>query len=186
MNRFFDLVGSLALLIIFSPVMMLIALLVLTTSRGPIFYWSNRIGKDNVVFQMPKFRTMLVGTPVVATHLLEEAKLYLTPIGGFLRESSLDELPQLWTILCGKMSFIGPRPALCNQHDLIELRTVLGVYRLKPGLTGWAQVNGRDELSIKVKVQYEVEYLQRRSFYFNVMILGLTFLKVIRRAGISH
>lgn len=186
MNRFADLIASVALIILLSPIMLLIILLVLASSRGPILYWSNRVGKDNVIFEMPKFRTMFVGTPIVATHELKEAKSFLTPIGGFLRKNSLDELPQLLIILSGKMSFIGPRPALFNQYDLIELRSRSGVSRLKPGLTGWAQVNGRDELSIQTKVQYDVEYLQRQSFWFNVKILGLTFLKVIRRTGVSH
>jgi len=140
----------------------------------------------NVIFKMPKFRTMQVGTPAVATHLLSDSDQYLTPVGSFLRKSSLDELPQLWSILVGDMSFVGPRPALFNQDDLIALRTQYGVDKLVPGLTGWAQVNGRDELSIPIKVQYEMEYLQKQSFWFDLKILGLTFLKVVRRAGVSH
>jgi O-antigen biosynthesis protein WbqP len=142
--------------------------------------------KRNIIFKMSKFRTMVVGTPSVATHLLANSDQYLTPIGSFLRKSSLDELPQLWNILIGDMSFVGPRPALFNQEDLITLRTQYGVDKLMPGLTGWAQVNGRDELSIPIKVQYEVEYLQKQSFWFDLKILGLTFLKVVRRAGVSH
>ncbi|QWC98996.1 sugar transferase [Polynucleobacter paneuropaeus] len=156
------------------------------TSSGPFFYWSNRIGRLNTIFKMPKFRTMRVGTPTVATHLLCDSGQYLTPVGSFLRKSSLDELPQLWSILVGDMSFVGPRPALFNQDDLIALRTQYGVFKLVPGLTGWAQVNGRDELSIPIKVQYDVEYLQKQSFCFDMRILGLTFLKVVRRAGVCH
>lgn len=156
------------------------------SSRGPVLYWSDRVGKDNHIFKMPKFRTMKVGTPAVATHLLKDSDLHLTPVGSFLRKSSLDELPQLLSIFMGDMSFVGPRPALFNQDDLIALRTQLGVDKLAPGLTGWAQVNGRDELSIPIKVQFDVEYLQNQSFWFDVKILGLTFLRVIRRSGVSH
>jgi O-antigen biosynthesis protein WbqP len=163
-----------------------VAILVYVTSSGPIFHWSYRAGKNNKLFRMPKFRSMRLETPAVATHLLTDPEAHLTPIGSFLRKSSLDELPQLWSILIGDMSFVGPRPALFNQDDLITLRTHYGVDKLVPGLTGWAQVNGRDELSIPVKVQYEVEYLQKQSFWFDLKILGLTFLKVVRRAGVSH
>ena len=173
-------------LTIFFPLIILVTLLVKLTSKGPALYWSDRVGARNVIFKMPKFRTMQLGTPTVATHLLANTGQYLTPVGSFLRKSSLDELPQLWSILAGDMSFVGPRPALFNQDDLITLRTQYGVDRLVPGLTGWAQVNGRDELSIPIKVQYEAEYLQRQSFWFDVKILGLTFLKVARRSGISH
>jgi len=172
-------------LLLFVPIV-LVAIFVRLTSRGPILYWSNRVGKYNIIFPMPKFRTMKIDTPEVATHLLQNPSAYLTPIGQFLRKSSLDELPQLWSIWRGNMSFVGPRPALFNQYDLIELRTKFEVERLLPGLTGWAQVNGRDELSIPVKVQYEVEYLNKQSFWFDMKILGLTFLKVVRRAGVSH
>jgi len=186
MKRLFDLVMSFLALIFFSPLIVLVALLVKFTSTGPTLYWSNRVGVRNTIFKMPKFRTMQVGTPTVATHLLSDSGQYLTPVGSFLRKSSLDELPQLWSILVGDMSFVGPRPALFNQDDLIALRTQYGVDKLVPGLTGWAQVNGRDELSIPVKVQYEVEYLQKQSFWFDLKILGLTFLKVVRRAGVSH
>ena len=186
MKRVFDIfLGCLAALILFVPVL-LVAMAVRLTSKGPALYWSDRVGRNNVIFKMPKFRSMRVGTPAVATHLLADARSHLTPIGFFLRKSSLDELPQLWSILAGDMSFVGPRPALFNQQDLIALRTEQGVHTLVPGLTGWAQVNGRDELSIPVKVQYEVEYLQKQSFWFDLKILGLTFLKVVRRAGVSH
>ena len=186
MKRFFDLLMSLLVLLIFSLLFIWVALLVKLTSKGQVLYWSNRIGRYNIIFKMPKFRTMQVGTPAVATHLLSDSFQYLTPIGSFLRKSSLDELPQLWSILVGDMSFVGPRPALFNQDDLIALRTQYGVDELVPGLTGWAQVNGRDELSIPEKVQYDAEYLQRQSFLFDMKILGLTFLKVIRRSGVSH
>ena len=186
MKKLFDLVTSFLALAIFFPLIILVALLVKFTSTGPTLYWSDRMGRYNIIFSMPKFRTMLVGTPAVATHLLSDSGQYLTPVGSFLRKSSLDELPQLWSILVGDMSFVGPRPALFNQDDLIALRTQYGVDELVPGLTGWAQVNGRDELSIPIKVQYEVEYLQKQSFWFDLKILGLTFLKVARRAGVSH
>ncbi|MBT8523632.1 sugar transferase [Polynucleobacter paneuropaeus] len=186
MKRLFDLIaGCLAMIILFFPIL-LVALLVKVTSGAPILHWSYRIGKGGKVFRMPKFRTMQVGAPAVATHLLSDSGQYLTPVGSFLRKSSLDELPQLWSILIGDMSFVGPRPALFNQDDLITLRTQYGVDKLVPGLTGWAQVNGRDELSIPLKVQYEVEYLQKQSFWFDIKILGLTFLKVVRRTGVSH
>jgi len=151
-----------------------------------VLYWSHRIGRRNVIFQMPKFRSMRIGTPTVATHLLENPKDHLTPIGSFLRKSSLDELPQLWSILKGDMSFVGPRPALFNQDDLIALRTAAGVHELVPGLTGWAQVHGRDELSISDKVKLDIEYLQRCSLAFDLWILWLTLLKVLRRDGVSH
>ncbi len=156
------------------------------TSQGAMLYWSERVGRNNICFKMPKFRTMKVGTPTVATHLLFGSSQYLTPIGSFLRKFSLDELPQLWSILVGDMSFVGPRPALFNQDDLIALRTQYGLDEMFPGLTGWAQVNGRDELSIPDKVQYDLEYLQKQSFWFDMRIIGLTFLKVIRRSGVSH
>ena len=163
-----------------------VALLVRFTSRGPILYWSDRVGRDNQIFLMPKFRTMYVDTPTVATHLLKNPTAYLTPIGSFLRRSSLDELPQLWSILKGDMSFVGPRPALFNQGDLIALRTEVGVHKLLPGLTGWAQINGRDELSIQEKVRLDEEYITRHSFLFDLYILWRTFIKVIWRDGISH
>lgn len=186
MKRAFDIcLGCLAALILFVPVL-LVAIAVLSTSKGPALYWSNRVGRNNVIFRMPKFRSMQVGTPAVATHLLVDARLHLTPIGSFLRKSSLDELPQLWSILVGEMSFVGPRPALFNQQDLIALRTEQGVSALVPGLTGWAQVNGRDELSIPEKVKLDVVYLNRQSLWFDIHILWKTFVKVLRRDKVSH
>lgn len=186
MKRAFDLMlVLLASLILFIPVV-LVALLVRLTSVGPALYWSDRVGKNNTIFKMPKFRSMRVGTPAVATHLLADAHSHLTPVGNFLRKSSLDELPQLWSIIRGDMSFVGPRPALFNQDDLIALRTQYGVEKLPPGLTGWAQVNGRDELPIPEKVKLDVEYLQRQSLPFDIKIIVLTFLKVVRRDGITH
>jgi len=164
----------------------LVALLVRCTSRGPVLYWSDRIGKDNRTFRMPKFRSMRIDTPPVATHLLPDPDRFLTPIGSFIRRTSLDELPQLWSILVGDMCFVGPRPALFNQDDLIALRTERGVHRLVPGLTGWAQVNGRDELPIPAKVEMDAEYLRRRSFAFDLRILWMTFLKVLRSDGVTH
>ena len=163
-----------------------VALAVRLTSPGPILYWSDRVGKSNRIFKMPKFRSMRVGTPAMATHLLGDARSHLTPIGSFLRKSSLDELPQLWSIVAGDMSFVGPRPALFNQQDLIVLRTEKGVHTLVPGLTGWAQVNGRDELPISEKVKLDVVYLRHNSLWFDVRILWLTFVKVLRRDGVSH
>lgn len=185
-KRLFDLLLTLFFVIVLALPILVVAIMVRLTSSGPALYWSNRVGRHNIIFMMPKFRTMQVGTPAVATHLLADSSRYLTPIGSFLRKSSLDELPQLWSILVGDMSFVGPRPALFNQDDLIALRTQYGVDKLVPGLTGWAQVNGRDELPIPIKVQYEVEYLQKQSFWFDMKILALTFLKVARRAGVSH
>ncbi len=186
MKRVFDIcLGCLAALVLFVPVL-LVAIAVRLTSKGPALYWSDRVGRNNVIFKMPKFRSMRVGTPAVATHLLADAASHLTPIGSFLRKSSLDELPQLWSILAGDMSFVGPRPALFNQQDLIALRTEQGVHTLVPGLTGWAQVNGRDELPIPEKVKLDVAYLQRQSLWFDVRILWLTLVKVLRRDGVSH
>lgn len=180
--------GTLAMvgIVIFALPMLLVAVVVLLSSRGPALYWSDRVGLNNRIFKMPKFRTMRVSTPPVATHLLHDPKRHLTPIGGFLRRTSLDELPQLWSIFRGHMSFVGPRPALYNQEDLIALRTRHGVHALMPGLTGWAQVNGRDELSIPDKVRLDVEYLHRRSFVLDLKILGITLLRVVRRQGVSH
>lgn len=186
MKRLFDLAMSFLALAIFSLLIIVVTLLVKLSSKGPVLYWSDRVGRRNIIFKMPKFRTMQTGTPAVATHLLSDFSQYLTPVGSFLRKSSLDELPQLWSILVGDMSFVGPRPALFNQDDLIALRTKYGVNELVPGLTGWAQVNGRDELSIPIKVKYEVEYLKNQSFWFDMKILVLTFLKVLRRSGVSH
>lgn len=186
MKRLFDLcLGLSAAAILLLPVAV-IALAVRLTSKGSALYWSDRVGQDNRIFRMPKFRSMRVGTPAVASHLLQDPDAHLTPIGSFLRKSSLDELPQLWSILKGDMSFVGPRPALFNQDDLIALRTASDVHHLLPGLTGWAQVNGRDELPIPEKVKLDVEYLQRQSLWFDIRILWLTFLKVVRRDGVTH
>jgi O-antigen biosynthesis protein WbqP len=186
MKRIFDSSFSfIALLILLVP-LLLVAIIVKSTSKGPVIYWSSRIGRKNILFEMPKFRTMQINTPVIATHLLDNPTQHLTSVGSFLRKSSLDELPQLWCILKGQMSFVGPRPALFNQSDLIVLRTECGVQSLIPGLTGWAQVNGRDELPILQKVKLDYEYLQRRSIAFNLQILWMTFLQVIRRDGVSH
>jgi len=186
MKRLFDLVISGVLSVILIIPIIMIAILVRVTSKGPALYWSDRVGQKNKIFKMPKFRSMRVDTPAVATHLLSDPDVFLSPIGGFLRRSSLDELPQLWSILKGDMSFVGPRPALFNQDDLIALRTEYGVDKLVPGLTGWAQVNGRDELPIPEKVALDVEYMQRQSFCFDLKILWMTFLKVIKRDGVSH
>lgn len=186
MKRVFDLLLAVAAAAVLALPVLLVALAVRLTSPGPALYWSDRVGRNNKIFKMPKFRSMRVGTPAVATHLLADPKAHLTPIGSFLRKSSLDELPQLWSILVGDMSFVGPRPALFNQHDLIGLRTQLGVHQLVPGLTGWAQVNGRDELPIPDKVRLDAAYLARRSLGFDIRILWLTFIKVIRRDGVTH
>ena len=186
MKRIFDLMLTVVAGCILLLPVLLVALSVRLTSKGPALYWSDRVGRDNKIFKMPKFRSMRVGTPAVATHLLADPKAHLTPIGSFLRKSSLDELPQLWSILAGDMSFVGPRPALFNQHDLITLRTEQSVHALVPGLTGWAQVNGRDELPIPDKVKLDVEYLHRQSLALDVRILWLTFVKVLRRDGVSH
>jgi len=185
-KRIFDVLVSLVLLALFSLPMLLVALLVRFTSRGPVHYWSDRVGRDNVIFKMPKFRTMLVDTPAVATHLLADPDQFLTPVGKFLRKSSLDELPQLLCILRGDMSFVGPRPALFNQYDLIELRTRKGIHQLTPGLTGWAQINGRDELPIPVKVEFDEQYLKNRSLALDLQILLRTFRKVVRSEGVTH
>ena len=186
MKRGLDLIlGGLAIVILFIP-MLLVAIAVRLTSPGPILFWSMRVGKNNAIFMMPKFRTMQIDTPNVATHLLTGAQNYLTPIGGFLRRSSLDELPQLWSVLLGQMSFVGPRPALYNQNDLIAMRNAKGLQVLVPGITGWAQVNGRDELDLEQKVQLDYEYLQRRSTPFDCYILFLTGMKVLGRDGVSH
>ena len=186
MKRLFDLI--LSTIIIFSLLvpMLFISLLIRLTSKGPVLYWSDRVGLDNSIYKMPKFRSMKVDTPEMATHLMLNPEKFLSPIGGFLRRSSLDELPQLISILKGDMSFVGPRPALFNQDDLIALRLEKGLDKLLPGLTGWAQVNGRDELSISDKVAFEVEYMQNQSFWFDLKILWLTFLKVINKKGVSH
>ena len=186
MKRLFDLIlAGLAGLLLFIPVVG-VALLVRLTSAGPVLYWSDRVGRNNRIFSMPKFRSMRVGTPAVATHLLADPQSHLTPIGSFLRRSSLDELPQLWSIIKGDMSFVGPRPALFNQHDLIELRTRSGVHELVPGLTGWAQINGRDELPIPQKVALDIEYLQKKTLWLDIKIIFLTGLKVLKRDNVTH
>ena len=185
-KRIFDLLLALTACVVLALPIIVVAAAVKLTSRGPALYWSDRIGRHNRIFRMPKFRSMRVDTPAVATHLLKDPKIYLTPIGSFLRKSSLDEFPQIWSILAGDMSFVGPRPALFNQDDLVALRTEAGVHELVPGLTGWAQVNGRDELPIPEKVKLDAEYLRRRSFWFDFYILWLTALKVVRRDGVSH
>lgn len=186
MKRILDLFLSLVLLSVLSPIMLIVALAIRITSRGPILYWSDRVGQSNAIFSMPKFRTMWMSSPAVATHLLGDPKAFLTPIGSFLRKSSLDELPQLWSIFKGDMSFVGPRPALFNQYDLIALRTEKGVHQLIPGLTGWAQINGRDEVPIPIKVELDAEYLRKRSFILDLKILWMTAVKVITKAGVSH
>src|SRR3989338_6773626 len=186
MKRIVDMVlAGIAAMLLVIPVL-LVAIAVKLTSKGPVLYWSDRIGRNNAIFKMPKFRSMQFGTPAVATHLLSNPDSYLTPIGSFLRKTSLDELPQLWSILKGDMSFVGPRPALFNQGDLITLRTASGVQHLLPGLTGWAQVNGRDELPIPEKVKLDVDYLRRQSLWFDIRILWLTFVKVLRRDDVKH
>ena len=173
-------------MVVLSIPMLIIAVQVKLASLGPVLYWSDRVGKNNALFRMPKFRTMNIDTPAVATHLLDDPDRYLTPIGKFLRKSSLDELPQLISIVKGDMSFVGPRPALFNQDDLIDLRTRKGVHRLVPGLTGWAQINGRDELPIPLKVEYDEYYLKNRSLLLDLKILVMTFSKVLRREGVTH
>jgi O-antigen biosynthesis protein WbqP len=185
-KRTFDLVLAAITSIVFAVPILLIAVLVLMTSGRPVLYWSDRVGRGNQIFRMPKFRTMHVGTPALASHLLKDAKIHLTPLGHFLRKTSLDELPQLWNILTGDMSFVGPRPALFNQYDLIEMRTRHGVHELSPGLTGWAQVNGRDDLLIPQKVELDLAYMKRQSIFLDCRILWLTLIKVIRGHGVSH
>lgn len=186
MKRLFDLLLALCASVILTIPVLLVAIAVRMTSPGPALYWSDRVGRNNKIFRMPKFRSMRVGTPAVATHLLSDPKAHLTPIGSFLRKSSLDELPQLWSILTGDMSFVGPRPALFNQSDLIALRTECGVHELVPGLTGWAQVNGRDELPIPQKVALDAEYLKKHSLWLDIKIIWLTFVKVLRSDGVTH
>jgi O-antigen biosynthesis protein WbqP len=186
MKRVFDLLAGFSALLLLGVPFVFLALLVAVTSKGPVLYWSDRVGQHNRIFRMPKLRTMKTGTPAVATHLLDNPQAHLTPVGGLLRRTSLDELPQLWSILMGDMSWVGPRPALFNQTDLIEMRTQTGVHQLVPGLTGWAQVNGRDEIALTDKVLLDREYLQRQSFFFDIHILWLTVLKVVRREGVTH
>jgi len=185
-KRSFDFFLALMVLVVSAPLLAIVALLVRLTSVGPILYWSDRVGQNNRIFKMPKFRSMQLNTPAVATHLLQKPEIWLTSIGSFLRKSSLDEIPQLFCILTGDMSFVGPRPALFNQDDLISLRTKAGVHELVPGLTGWAQVNGRDEVSVCEKVKLDAEYLHRRSFAFDIRILWLTLLRVFGSDGVTH
>jgi len=186
LKRLFDFTVALAAAVVLLLPIIVVALVVRFTSPGPVLYWSERVGRNNRIFRMPKFRSMRIDTPQVATHLLADPATYLTPVGSLLRRSSLDELPQLWSILAGDMSFVGPRPALFNQHDLIALRTERGVHVLTPGLTGWAQINGRDELSIPEKVRLDEDYLRRRSFMFDLQILFMTFFRVAGRYGVAH
>jgi O-antigen biosynthesis protein WbqP len=186
MKRVFDFLFSILLIIIFFIPSIVIAISIKLTSKGKILYWSDRVGKNNVIFKMPKFRSMKIDTPELATHLLDDSMSALTPIGNFLRRYSLDEIPQLWSIARGYMSFVGPRPALYNQDDLISLRSIHGIEKILPGLTGWAQVNGRDSLPIKEKVEKDAEYLKYHSFLFDLKILWLTFVKVIKKDGVSH
>ena len=186
MKRLFDLMLSVIVLIVFFFPMIVIAVFIALTSKGPVFYFSKRVGRQNIIFNMPKFRSMKIDTPVIATHLISEVDEHLSPIGGFLRRYSLDELPQIFSIIKGDMSFVGPRPALFNQYDLIELRKNKGISDLIPGLTGWAQVNGRDEISIIEKVKLEEEYMKQKSFGFELKILWMTVIKVVGRNGISH
>jgi len=186
MKRAVDLLFCLFLLPVLLVPMLMITILVRLSSKGPALYWSDRVGIHNTIFKMPKFRTMRIDTPAVATHLLSNPDAYLTPIGSFLRKTSLDELPQLWSVLKGDMSFVGPRPALFNQDDLIALRTQKGVHRLVPGITGWAQINGRDDIPIPQKVDFDGYYLVHRSFMFDLKILYLTLMKVIRAENVSH
>jgi len=186
MKRFIDLVLTLVAVLFLWILIFIVCVLVKLTSKGPVLYWSDRVGKNNAIFKMPKFRSMHVNTPAVATHLLADPKSVLTPIGNFLRKSSLDELPQLWCILKGDMSFVGPRPALFNQEDLVALRTIKGVHQLIPGLTGWAQINGRDELAIPQKIDLDVEYLNHQSLWMDIKILWLSVVKVISSVDVSH
>jgi len=186
MKRVFDFFVGIILLITLAIIILFIAIAIQLTSKGPSLYWSKRVGKNNKTFMMPKFRSMVTGTPTLATHLLDNSDSYLSPIGRFLRLSSLDEIPQLFSVLKGDMSLVGPRPALFNQEDLITLRTQNGVDNLLPGITGWAQVNGRDDLLIPDKVALDVEYMDRQSFWFDIKILWMTFLKVLKRDGVLH
>ena len=186
MKRLLDVLFALVAALVFLVPILFTALAVKLTSRGPALYWSDRVGRDNVLFSMPKFRSMRIDTPAVATHLLKHGQNYLTPIGSFLRKTSLDELPQIWSILVGNMSVVGPRPALFNQYDLVALRTEKGIHRLKPGLTGWAQINGRDDLTIPDKVDLDADYLVRMGLIFDIRIIWMTAVKVLTRSGISH
>ncbi len=185
-KRAFDVTLAFIVILLASPLLLGLAALIKATSKGPVIHWSDRVGRNNRIFRMPKFRTMRINTPLLPTHLLANPEAYLTPIGGFLRRTSLDEVPQLFSILVGHLSFVGPRPALFNQDDLVALRTERGIHLLVPGLTGWAQVNGRDELPIPVKVKFDYEYMQRQSFAFDLRILGVTLVKVMRSEGVKH
>lgn len=186
MKRLFDITLALSALIIWAIPMVIVAILIRLTSRGPALYWSQRVGQNNKIFLMPKFRSMRVNTPQLATHLLINPQAHLTPIGDFIRKSSLDELPQFFSVISGDMSFVGPRPALFNQNDLVKLRTQAGVHKLKPGITGWAQINGRDEIPIPQKVKLDAVYLEKQGFIFDLQILVLTFFKVILKKNITH
>ena len=186
LKRTFDIVLATVLIVIFSVPMLIIALWIKLNSKGPALYWSDRIGKDNQIFKMPKFRSMVVNAPVVATHLLVNSESHITSVGKFLRKTSLDELPQLWSVLIGQMSFVGPRPALFNQDDLIALRTKQGIQTLLPGITGWAQINGRDELSSEEKVKFDLDYKNRQYLFFDAYIIFKTIMKVIYREGVDH
>ena len=186
MKRFFDFIVALILILLMALPIAVMAILVKLTSPGPAIYWSNRVGKNNKNFLMPKFRTMFEGSPELATHLLQDVDNYLTPFGKFLRRTSLDELPQLWSVLKGDMSLVGPRPALFNQDDLIELRTEKNICTLTPGITGWAQINGRDDLPVPVKVSFDEHYLHHQTFLFDLKILWATFFKVIKKEGVAH
>lgn len=185
-KKFFDIAIGFVLLLLCIPLLILISLIIKSTSEGPILYWSDRVGKKNKIYKMPKFRTMKVNTPEVATHLLADPNSYITTIGSILRRTSLDELPQLICLISGDMSLVGPRPALYNQNDLIELRTMKGVDQLVPGITGWAQVNGRDELSVNDKLKFDVEYLSKKSFLFDLKIIALTITKVVSQDNVSY
>ena len=185
-KRSFDVVAALVILLVLMPALLLLAVLIRVTSKGPALHWSNRVGKENRIFEMPKFRSMHIEAPLLPTHLLSDPGLYLTSVGSFIRRTSLDECPQLFSILIGHMSFVGPRPALFSQSDLVTLRTKGGVHLLAPGLTGWAQVNGRDELSMTAKVHYDYEYLQRQSFNFDLKIIGLTVVRVLQKKDVTH
>lgn len=186
MKRITDLVLVVAATTLLAIPFLVILALVRLTSVGPVLYWSDRVGRNNVIFKMPKFRSMRTDTPAIATHLLPNPEQFLTPIGGFIRKASLDELPQLWSILKGDMSIVGPRPALFNQDDLIALRTERGVHQIKPGLTGWAQINGRDEIQVSQKVEFDLQYMQHMSLWFDIRIIILTIYKVFRKANVSH
>ena len=186
LKRLFDLFTAILGLLLLLPIIIIVALCVKFTSQGPVLYWSDRVGKENKIFRMPKFRSMQIETPDVATHLLDDPLQYLTSIGGFIRATSLDELPQLWNVIKGEMSLVGPRPALYNQDDLIALRTEKGIHLLKPGVTGWAQINGRDELPIPDKVILDEEYMQRQTLWFDIKIILLTIYKVIKRDSVTH